>query len=82
MIVSDAPGKQLKAARALVGWSVRDLEEETGVTIKTISRIENGNDFRSSTFDKLIKALEQSGIEFIPETPTSGPGVRLKKEAQ
>src|SRR5688572_5914468 len=69
---------QLRMARAAVGWGVRDLAKQAGVTANTVTRIENGADAKQSTIDALKRALEAVGIEF---TNGEQPGVRLSKEA-
>jgi transcriptional regulator with XRE-family HTH domain len=69
---------QVKMARAAVGWGVRDLAKEAGVTANTVTRIENGADAKQSTMDRLQQALEAAGVEFIDENG-GGPGVRLRK---
>jgi transcriptional regulator with XRE-family HTH domain len=72
---------QLKMARAAVGWGVRELAKKAGVTANTVTRIENGADAKQSTIDRLQRALEAAGIEFIQENG-GGPGVRLRKRPQ
>jgi transcriptional regulator with XRE-family HTH domain len=72
---------QLKMARAAVGWGVRELAKKAGVTANTVTRIENGADAKQSTMDRLQRALEAAGIEFIQENG-GGPGVRLRKRLQ
>ncbi len=69
---------QLRMARAALGWGVRDLAAKSGVTANTVTRIENGADSKQSTIDKLRRALEEAGVEFI-DANGSGPGVRLRK---
>ena len=69
---------QLRMARAALKWSVRDLAEKSGITANTISRIENGSDTRTSTVQSLKKALENGGVQFIPENG-GGVGVRLAR---
>ncbi len=74
--------RQLKAARALIGWSQPDLAERSGVSVPTIARLETGDGQlggRASTAERLRTALEASGIIFIDENG-EGPGVRLKKD--
>ncbi len=63
--------------RAAVGWSVRELARNAGVTPNTISRIENGGDALASTMERLQTALEDAGVIFI-DADEEGPGVRLK----
>jgi transcriptional regulator with XRE-family HTH domain len=60
--------RQIKAARALLGWSQDDLAREAAVSIPTVKRLEAGNGElggRSETVRKLRTALEAAGIEFI-----------------
>ena len=66
---------QLRMARAAVGWGVRDLAKQAGVTANTVTRIENGADAKQSTIDALQRALEEAGIEF---TNGRQPGVRVR----
>jgi predicted transcriptional regulator len=73
--------RQMKAARALVGWSQSDLAEASGVSEPTIARLESEDGpigGRIETSKKLIAALEKAGIEFIEENG-GGLGVRLRK---
>jgi len=65
-------------ARAAVGWGVRELAKEAGVTANTVTRIENGADAKQSTIDRMRRALESAGVEF---TNGDQPGVRLTKVA-
>jgi transcriptional regulator with XRE-family HTH domain len=69
---------QIRMARAAVGWGVRELAKKAGVTANTVTRIENGADAKQSTMDRLQRALEAAGVEFIDENG-GGPGVRLRK---
>jgi transcriptional regulator with XRE-family HTH domain len=69
---------QLKMARAAVGWGVRELAKKAGVTANTVTRIENGADAKQSTIERLRRALEVAGVEFIDENG-GGLGVRLRK---
>src|ERR1700726_4023009 len=69
---------QLRMARAAVGWGVRELAGNAGVTANTVTRIENGADAKQSTMDALQRALEAAGIEF---TNGDQPGVRRTKAA-
>ena len=72
---------QLKAARALLGWSQSDLAKYSGVSEPTIARLESlggGLGGRPETGQKIRSALEKGGIEFIDENG-GGAGVRLRK---
>ena len=72
--------EQLRAARALVGWSQTQLAERAEMSLPTVKRVEAGNGPRVSEEArlKLQQALECGGVEFIDENG-GGPGVRLRK---
>ena len=73
--------RQVKAARALLGWSQRDLVVKSGVSKPTIARLETVDGELggyADTRDKIIAALEKAGVIFVAENG-EGPGVRLKK---
>lgn len=70
---------QIRAARGLLNWTVRDLAEKAGVHRNTITNIETGKYAGDpETLEIIRSALENAGVEFIPSNG-GGPGVRLKK---
>lgn len=74
--------EQIKAARALLGWSQPQLAAASGVSLPTIVRMEGAaGPGRSSAanVDAVRQSLEKAGVIFIPEDDGAGPGVRLKK---
>jgi transcriptional regulator with XRE-family HTH domain len=58
---------QLKMARTALKWGVRTLAEKAGVSPDTITRAEQGAVVTMKTWGALQRALEESGIEFVPE---------------
>jgi predicted transcriptional regulator len=75
---------QVKAARALLGWSQADLARRSAVSEPTIARLEalTGElGGREGTARRIRAALETAGVEFIDENG-GGPGVRLRKRQQ
>lgn len=71
------PG-QLRAARALVGWTREQLAEAAGTTTRTLARLEAGEtEARTSTARAIRTALETAGVIFVQENG-EGPGVRLR----
>ncbi len=64
-------------ARAALGWSTQDLARQAGVGGNTVNRFEAGQDARVSSVEKMQRALEEAGVQFIPENG-GGAGVRLK----
>ena len=70
---------QLKAARALLGWSAQQLAEASGVGATTIRRYEMGTGIPNAnikTLTNLKETLEFAGIEFTGD-PLVNPGVVL-----
>ena len=74
---------QIRAARALIGWSSEDLARASTVGVATIRRAElaKAQTVMTAPNDIAIRrALEGQGVEFIEENG-GGPGVRLTKAA-
>jgi transcriptional regulator with XRE-family HTH domain len=60
--------RQLKAARALLGWSQRDLAEKSGVSLPTIASWEQDEGElggRDATRKKLFAAFKRAGVKFL-----------------
>jgi transcriptional regulator with XRE-family HTH domain len=75
---------QIRAARALLGWSQGKLAGTAGIGLATLQRIEQSDgDLRGnfSTIVKVQKALEQAGIHFREEEG-GGIGVILRSKSQ
>jgi transcriptional regulator with XRE-family HTH domain len=73
--------RQVKAARALLGWSQDDLADNSGVSKATVARLETADGDLggyAGTREKLVDALESAGVIFVEENG-EGPGARLKK---
>jgi transcriptional regulator with XRE-family HTH domain len=75
--------EQLRAARGLLGWSQSKLAARAGLSLPTVKRVEGERGPRVSdeARNKLRRALESGGVEFLDENG-GGPGVRLKKKRQ
>lgn len=71
-------GIQCRLARTALGWGVRELANAARVSQQTVSRLEKDEQLRESTLRRVQSALEEAGIEFIPENG-GGVGVRFKK---
>ena len=69
MVVTSA---QLRAARGLLNWTVRDLAERSGVHRNTVSRAEGDHADRGHAVAQMIRTMEAAGVEF-----TAGLGVRM-----
>lgn len=72
--------EQLRAARALLGWSQTELASRAGVSLPTVKRVEGsfGPNVSEEARSKLRLALEAAGIEFLEENG-AGMGVRFRK---
>ena len=76
-------GMQLRAARAVFSWSVRDLSERTGIGTATIKRYEASPGVpksRKGHISLLKETFEAAGIEFVG-TPDDAPGIRIHRPA-
>lgn len=74
--------KQLRAARALLGWSQSDLARATSVSEPTLARLEAADGElggRASTANVIRSTLEAAGIEFLDDPLQAG--VRIKFES-
>src|SRR5438045_2418343 len=74
-------GKQIRAARALLGWKQRELAAAAGVSEVSIKNVERGVvDSRGSTLNAIQGAFDRAGVIFLDngDTRNGGPGVRLK----
>jgi len=70
---------QVRAGRALIGWTQDRLAEASGLPKRTIARIELADGSpRAATLTAIRTALESAGVEFVPENG-GGAGVRLRK---
>lgn len=71
---------QIRAARALLGWTADDLADAAGVGVATVRRFEIVKGVPSGQvriMEALKSTLEAAGVEFIG-APEDQPGVRLK----
>lgn len=74
-------GPQARAARALLGWSVQRLSEESGVSPRSIHTAEQSPGVPRMTvalIERLQQALERGGVEFLQRS-NGGVGVRLRR---
>lgn len=79
--------RQVKAARALLDWSQKELADASGVSEPTIKRLEAADaesslGGRAETAQRIVDCLIRAGAEFIDGTYTGdgGQGVRLKSK--
>lgn len=76
-------GRQIRAARALLGWSRDDLLKASGISMSALLRMEGGlADSRGSTIQKVVQALTHAGIEFVARDDSAiGVVLRLQSGA-
>ena len=69
---------QVRAARAILGWSRQKLAEESGIPYGTLSDFESGRSrMISDSLGKLARALDKL---LYDGQDGKGPGVRLKQQ--
>jgi len=82
MITSD----QIRAARALLRWSAKDLADRAGISLNTVQRMEASTGSPrglNKNLEAVREVLVASGIELINQGEyqgIGGYGVRLKEE--
>jgi transcriptional regulator with XRE-family HTH domain len=71
---------QVRAARALIGWSQAELADAADVAVSVLDRFETGqpDSIPPETVAKIRTALESAGVAFIPKNG-GGAGVRLRR---
>jgi DNA-binding transcriptional regulator YiaG len=66
---------QLRAARALLRWTMEDLAARSGVSVRTIARCESAEGVPpvgARTLVRLVRAFQAAGIEFSHDADRSG----------
>ncbi len=74
-------GRQIAAARELLGIDQRQLAEMAGVSTPTLRRFELSDGIPGGILNNLLavqRALEEAGVVFVPAGKDGGAGVRLK----
>ena len=73
-------GRQIAAARALVGLSQSELAANANISVPTLKRMEGSEGVASGMVNNVAAvraALESAGVIFI-DPNGNGPGVRLR----
>jgi ribosome-binding protein aMBF1 (putative translation factor) len=71
--------EQIRAARALLGWSAAELARRARVSKTTLANCERGSGIpraQTATLERIRQTLEDANVEFI--SGGNGPGVRLR----
>lgn len=74
------PYELLRAARAALDVTHEELVAETGVSKRTLVRIEKPETVSQRSLDSIRKAFEARGVEFLPAEGGKGPGLRIPPE--
>jgi transcriptional regulator with XRE-family HTH domain len=79
-------GAQIRAARALVGWSATTLANRSGVSYPTIQRAESADGIphmQAPNLAAIQRTLEEAGVVFLEdqEQRQGGRGVRLRRRS-
>lgn len=77
-------GPQIRAARALLGWSAAELADKAGLSYPTVQRAESVDGvpaMKTTNMMALQAALEKAGVSFLDsgDMRDGGPGVRLRR---
>ena len=76
-------GRQVAAARALLGWTQEKLSKNSGLSPSSVQRAEQAGDqipgMRTGSLFAMVRTLEQAGIVFIDAGEHGGVGVRLRR---
>ena len=73
-------GKRIKLYRVYSGISQKELEEKSGISIRTLSRLESGKSIQLESFVKVLVALDLSeNIELIIPDQSKRPSMYLEK---
>jgi hypothetical protein len=73
---------QIRAARALLGWTANELSRQSAVSLRTIQRAELQETSMTAANELAVRrSLEAAGVEFI-DGNGGGPGVRLRRSHQ
>ena len=78
--MSRVSSSQIRAARAMLGMSAKELSQLANVGWATIQRFESSSEIPNSisgTLERVVAALEARGIVFIGD-PLTSPGVQLR----
>jgi DNA-binding transcriptional regulator YhcF (GntR family) len=72
--------EQIRAGRALLQWSARELADKADVALNTVQRLEVGRvaiaKASVETIDKITRALASEGVVFLED----GFGVTLRRQ--
>ncbi|NRA71954.1 MAG: helix-turn-helix transcriptional regulator [Gammaproteobacteria bacterium] len=65
--------EQIKACRAILGWSIKELSEQSGVSISTLKRIEQRSGYphcRIENIEQIRATFENTDRVHLPDSRT------------
>ena len=76
-------GSRIKQYRINAGISQKDLETESGVSVRSISRLEQGESVQLENLIKVLSALDlEQNIDLLIPDQTSRPSYYLQEKSQ
>lgn len=70
--------RQMRAARALLGWNLKETADASGIGRATIARFEvESGEARQVTVDCLLRTFQANGVVFFDDE--RGEGVAIEK---
>ena len=74
-------GERLQAYRVAYQLSQKELADKSGVAVRCISRIENGEDVQFGNLIKVLIALElDANLDMLVQDPSKRPSYYLKEK--
>ena len=74
--------KQIRAARGLLGWTQKELADNSGLSVRAINRLECEDAHpRTSTMNLIQLTLEKHGVIFFNERGYAGVKIREEVES-
>jgi len=73
--------RQIRTARAILGWSQQQLADKARVARSTISRMEIENsdsEFTAAMLELVRRAFEDAGVVLLSKDGCGGEGVRMR----
>lgn len=72
---------QIRAARGLLNWSIRELAEASSISPASVKRMEISGELsvRRTSVDAVVRAFEQHGVQFTRE-PDGTVGVARRSQ--
>jgi transcriptional regulator with XRE-family HTH domain len=76
----DVPVALFRAARSALELSRDELAKITGLSVRTINKVERGDHVKIETARRIQAGFEQLGIKFLDPVEDAGAGLRIPKD--